>query len=322
MRTENKVFYIDRPHEVSIKDIIKRCIYPLCNLFLKVVSLFFTDDKRETKYNISISSCFKNEGPFLKEFIEYHLFIGYDHFYLYNNNSTDNYQEVLRPYIERGVVTLIDLPVVPVQGPAYQHFNDHFRNETKWVTFIDLDEFVCPQKVDNVKDWIKRFSKYPLVCIYWKYFASSGLIEHDYNKLVIEQYSLATDKYINIGKCFYNTRYQIINLDKSAIHFPVVLWHGIKIPAVNEAKNFSMWQIQKIQKRQFTIQLNHYWSKAFNTYIEKYKKGSGASGNMWKKIWLFKETEHMCTVNDVVIQRYLTEVKLHMAGIDENKVLD
>lgn len=322
MRTENKVFYIDQPHKASIKDIIKWCLYPFYNLFLKFVSLFFKEDKRETKYNISISSCFKNEGPFLKEFIEYHLFIGFEHFYLYNNNSTDNYLEVLKPYIEKGIITLTDLEVVPVQVPSYKHFNEHFRNETKWVCFIDLDEFVCLKRYENISDWIKRFSKYPVVCIYWKYFGSSGLIDHDFSKTVLEQYTQATDKYINIGKCFYNTRYEIAHYDVSLIHFLEVKWHGLTIPAINEAKNFAVWRIQRIKNSHFTIQLNHYWSKAFNQYISKYKKGSGASGKMWKKIWLYKETEHLCKTTDTTILRFLTEIKLHMLGIDENHVLD
>jgi hypothetical protein len=322
MRTENKVFYIDQPHKVSIKDIIKWCLYPFYNLFLKFVSLFFKEDKRETKYNISISSCFKNEGPFLKEFIEYHLFIGFEHFYLYNNNSTDNYLEVLQPYIDKGIVTLTDLEVVPVQVPSYKHFNEHFRNETKWVCFLDLDEFVCLKKDENVANWLDTFSKYPVVCIYWKYFGSSGLIDHDFSKTVIEQYTQATDKYINIGKCFYNTRYEIARYDVSLIHFLEVKWHGITIPAINEAKNFAAWRIQRIKNKHFTVQLNHYWSKAFNQYISKYKKGSGASGKMWKKIWLYKETEHLCKTTDTTILRFLTEIKLHLMGVDENKVLD
>ena len=321
MKTENKTFYIDQPHELTSKEYVMRVLYPIKNLFLKMVSLFFKKDKRETKYTVSISSCFKNEAPFLKEFIEYHLFIGFDHFYLYNNNSTDDYLEVLQPYIDKGVVTLTDLTVVPVQGPSYAHFEEHFKDETKWVAFLDLDEFVCPQKVDNIKDWIKRFDKYPVVCIYWKFFGSSGLLDHDNNKTVIEQYTQASAKYINIGKCFLNTRYKIWRCDATAIHYLEVKWHGLRIPAINEGGNFTIWGIQKIRKERFTIQLNHYWSKAFNNYISKYNKGSGASGKDWKKIEVFKGIEHLCNSTDVTILRFLTELKLRMKGIDEKTIL-
>lgn len=322
MRTENEVFYIDRPHRLSLKDVVKYCIYPFYNVFLKFMSLLFTKDRRATKYKVSVCTCFKNEAPFIKEWIEYHLFIGVEHFYLYNNNSTDHYQDILDPYVQSGVVTILDFPVVPVQVAAYKHFYDNFRNETQWVAFIDIDEFICLKKDESIISWLSKFSKYPLVYMYWKYFGSNGLLEHDESRTVMEQYTCATDKYINIGKVFYNTRYDIAKFDKSMVHFMLVNWHGILIPAVNEAMNFSIWGIQKIKNKQFTLQLNHYWSKAFNQYIRKYKNGSAAFGDNWKKIWVYKETEHLCKSPDYTIFRFLTEVKLHIKGIDENTILD
>ena len=61
-------------------------------------------------YYLSIATIFRNEAPYLKEWIEYHLMMGVDHFYLYNNMSEDNYLEVLNPYIEHDIVTLVDWP--------------------------------------------------------------------------------------------------------------------------------------------------------------------------------------------------------------------
>mgnify|MGYP002522247983 CR=1 FL=1 len=43
------------------------------------------------KYRISICGIFKNESRFLKEWMEYYVMIGVDHFYMYNNNSEDDY---------------------------------------------------------------------------------------------------------------------------------------------------------------------------------------------------------------------------------------
>ena len=61
--------------------------------------------------------------------------IGIEHFYLYNNNSEDDYRTVLNPYIERGLVTLIEWPYNQGQIKAYKHFYDSFRQETQWVSF-------------------------------------------------------------------------------------------------------------------------------------------------------------------------------------------
>ena len=44
---------------------------------------------------------FKNEAPYLREWIEFNHIVGVDHFFLYNNNSEDNYEEIIEPYVKK-----------------------------------------------------------------------------------------------------------------------------------------------------------------------------------------------------------------------------
>lgn len=99
---ENRVFKFDKPKEINLKQVIKLFLYPFLSLFYKLLFVFQTRDKRRCAYSLSVCSIFKNEAPYLREWIEYHLIVGIEHFYLYNNNSEDNFEEVLRPYIEKG----------------------------------------------------------------------------------------------------------------------------------------------------------------------------------------------------------------------------
>ena len=129
----------------KVGNLWKNRLRPLLqNLFFNTVGqlsvrLFGTADKRELKYEISLCLIFKDEGRFLKEWLDYHLTVGVDHFYLYDNNSTDNYREVVRPYIDNGVVTLIDWPYPQAQVKCYQHCLETFCNETNWIVYIDAD---------------------------------------------------------------------------------------------------------------------------------------------------------------------------------------
>lgn len=61
-------------------------------------------------YNLVICAIFKNEARYLKEWVEYHRMVGVEHFYLYNNDSTDNYKEELKYYLDNNIVTLTDVP--------------------------------------------------------------------------------------------------------------------------------------------------------------------------------------------------------------------
>ena len=85
------------------------------------VRLFGSVDRRKLKYEVSLCLIFKDEGRFLKEWLDYHLTIGIDHFYLYDNNSTDDYKPVVQPYIDRGVVTMTDWPYQQAQVKCYKH---------------------------------------------------------------------------------------------------------------------------------------------------------------------------------------------------------
>ena len=96
------------------------------------------------KYKLAVTAIIKNESRYLSEWIDYHLLVGIEHFYLYNNGSTDSTAEVLKPYIESGTVSLIDFPGQVKQLPAYHDALHRYMNECKYMAFIDADEFLRP----------------------------------------------------------------------------------------------------------------------------------------------------------------------------------
>ena len=68
--------------------------------------------------SLYVCAIFKNETPYLKEWIEFHRIVGVEKFILYQNNSVDDYRYVLDPYVAEGIVELIDWNIpVPSQSP-------------------------------------------------------------------------------------------------------------------------------------------------------------------------------------------------------------
>ena len=315
--TENKYLIYDRPVVKNVKYFVYYFIGICFDLFYKL--LFFRKKRFAPKnYHISICGCFKNEARFFKEWIEYHLMMGVDHFYLYNNNSDDNYQEVLQEYIDKGIVTLEQYPGVPVQPGAYQHWYKTYRHETDWVSFLDIDEFFVPLKHDNLKDWLKEHEKYPVLMVYWKMFGTSGLMKHDDNRLCTEQYTVSWPKLDAIGKLFYNTNYDLYTLERGSMHYLCVWYRGVRIPPINMYGHFVKTGIHRANSKYPDIQLNHYWSKAFDIYELKHKRGSGAFGKSWKTFDKFCWHENHNTSSDFAIFRFLIQLKLRMSG-DERR---
>ena len=79
--------------------------------------------------------------------------------------------------------------------------------------FIDIDEFIVPIDYDNLYDFLKKFEKNRgSVIIYWKFFGSAGKWERDITGLVTEDFLVSWRKHSNIGKCFYNTAYDLFRI--------------------------------------------------------------------------------------------------------------
>ena len=105
-------------------------------------------DKNLFLHDLSVVAILKNESLYLKEWLDYHLAAGVEHFYLYDNDSTDNQAEVVKPYIAAGLVDYFPLPGKAMQYVAYNDAVKRFKFHCRYMTFIDGDEFVYP-KVDG-----------------------------------------------------------------------------------------------------------------------------------------------------------------------------
>lgn len=162
----------------------------LWNMFIRLHSY---------EHAIAICSVFKNEAPWLKEWIEYHKLLGVSHFRLYNNESTDRYLEVLTPYIKSGEVTLLDWPnqegdfvnwATLRQWPACIDGLIQLKNKAKWVALIDIDEFILPLEDLNLIVFLEKYEAYPAIVLNWQCFGTSFIRKIPKEKLMIETLTL------------------------------------------------------------------------------------------------------------------------------------
>ncbi|HKO77024.1 MAG TPA: glycosyltransferase family 92 protein [Flavobacterium sp.] len=312
--------FIKRGHSKQTllkNDIINHIFYFFISLFIPLLifgNRLFNRNTKSYKHKVCLCGIFKNEAKFLDEWIQFHLVIGIDHFYLYNNNSDDNYAEILKPYIEKGIVDLIDWPFSHSQMDAYKDCYDKHRNDTNWLTFIDVDEFICPISTNNLKSWLESYKNYPGVAVYWKQFGSNGKLIHDNNKLVIQQYTQCWPKPSTYTKMFCNMDFPIVKFKNMHILKSKIC--GIKIPPINQFKKIIALGIHRSSRfRSSSIQINHYWGKAHDTFVENkinrtdaYYENSIEMGQLRKS--LLKSHEAMCTDRDYTIQRFLLFTKL------------
>ncbi len=121
---------------------------------------------------LAFATNFKNETPYLCEWLEFHRLVGVDHFYLYDQDCTPETSALLLPYERSGVVTRhpwTQLNGSRYDGPTrfYQRNKNHlafahcaatYRNQVTWLMKIDVDEFLVPPDGWTLPEWLSGYA--------------------------------------------------------------------------------------------------------------------------------------------------------------------
>lgn len=318
VRTENKYFIFDLPIKMGIKYRIKKMILLLKRFWYAMLfQAIRVKPASDTKYDVSICAIFKDEADYLREWIELHKIVGVEHFYLYNNGSSDHYQEVLKPYILSGEVTLTDWNDAPGQMSSYSDCVRKYGKETKWIAFIDLDEFIVPNTYDRIYDFLKQYDRrYPIVIAYWRSFGTSGRIERNVDGLVTEDFVVSWEKYTNIGKCFYNTGFSFADEEKvnrNNVHKRWGKYKNILLPPVNCYGKICLANENPVGRMPMPIQINHYLLKSYGEYTRKKSKRGDAifTVDMHNMDYFYLHEKKAVGV-DYHIYKYMIQLKLKL----------
>lgn len=141
---------------------------------------------------LSVGALFKNEGLILKEWIEHHLFHSIEHFYLINDQSTDNSVQVLQEYIDKGIVTLYNSSREYYLGRQRDMYNEFIlpnltKKLTKWLLIIDLDEFMWSPIHIKLATLLKTCEHFGQIQVNHTLFGSNGYIEQP--KTVVQSFT-------------------------------------------------------------------------------------------------------------------------------------
>ncbi len=260
---------------------------------------------------IGVCAIFKDEAPFLVEWIAFHNMIGVDHFVLYDNGSTDHGPDQILDSPFRDLVTLIDWPHRPGQTAAYQHCIENYLGRFDWMAFIDVDEFIHPLRDDNLPDLLARAGGHPAMLIQWMNFGPSGHVAAP-DGLVLETYT-----------CRLPVEHPINRHVKSIVRASGIIRAGgchiaqLKGDPCNaDGATIQNVAIQPIASSETAV-LNHYYTKSRADWGRKVNRGRATVAdepeNQRKLAW-FEEYEQNATVGDHRIGRFLPDLRRAIAG--------
>jgi hypothetical protein len=252
---------------------------------------------------LSVCSIYRDDADYLAEWVEFHRLVGVERFFLYNNFSTDDHLEVLAPYIEEGLVVVDDWPVNFPEAltTAFNDCLSRHREASRWIAFIDVDEFLFSPTGRPVSEVLKEYEEWPAVVANWAMYGTSGHIEKPPG-LQIENFLRRSDQPIRNThikcivdpsrtlRCMHPHHFEYdagVAVDEN--HTPLDGW-------VTDSVSFSK------------LRINHYWSRSESECRKKF--------DLWNttdtpREWIFFERrrESLDEVYDDTITRYLPDLR-------------
>ncbi|WP_419023374.1 glycosyltransferase family 92 protein [Holdemanella sp.] len=230
-------------------------------------------DKLKTfPHELALVAIAKNEGMYLKEWIDYYLLMGVTKIYLYDNESSDCTANVVKPYVENGTLDYILWPGEKMQIPCYNDAIKRFKDTARYFIVVDCDEFIQPiiskGILEIVNDCISQDCNAVGLAVNWMMFGSSGK-EKAEKGLVIERFlrRAESQEWPNRHiKTICNPRFV---LNYISPHYPIyrmgcysVSSKGLKVP---------LWFIRPVEDQ--LIRCNHYFCKSKEEFIKKRNRG-------------------------------------------------
>jgi hypothetical protein len=253
---------------------------------------------------LAVALIIKNEAEYVAEWIEYHLLVGVTKFYIYDNESTDNLKDILKPYTNAGLVEYINFPGKHRQIYMCNDAVSRSANEAFWLAIIDTDEFIVPLSTNTLPEFLKDFEDVPGVEINWLLYGSNGRKEKT-EGLVMERFKThALPEYaVNRNvKSIHNPRAVLYVNAHNAVYFD-------NKKSVNTDKTSNMIPFLDRKPILDKLIVNHYFCRSLEEYLYKKNQGNVTYGDEnYRNVGVF----HKQDKNDILsttMDKYTSIIK-------------
>jgi hypothetical protein len=203
----------------------------------------------------------KNEDNYIKEWCDYHLKLGFDDIFIYQNNwRTSIFSDKIHNFEIDGVSKQIE---------SYNSFINNFHSKYDWAAFFDVDEFLVLKKHNNVKDFISEYSNYNSIGVNWVLFGDNGLNDCDNgNYEVIKRFTKRQSKINPHIKSIVKLNPNV----RMSVHNPNCTWV--------DTNNIEHTGPFNYQGNDDVAIINHYFCKTKKEFITKVMRGRADTGQI------------------------------------------
>lgn len=294
---------------------------------LKMIVPAFRASVEVNENVLAITAIVKNEADYIIEWLEYHRMVGVTHFYIYDNDSTDHLCEKLKGYIDKKIVTYIKWTGEAQQLPAYNDALNNYKYETRYMAFIDADEFIVPvldKSLPELLDEIFNENRYAGgIGVNWRVYGSS-FRDTKMPGMVIENYKYRSDDLRREGANFHiKTICDPRRISRMVNpHYGNYL-EGFYCISENGSIIFGPFFYDGICRK---LRINHYAIKSKEEYVKRQLKGKADHVRVLTKEEIERhydsELEILNRVYDPIMDRYVQELGKRIKSVNEGVVPD
>lgn len=226
------------------------------------------------RYYCSICLIIRDENEYLREWLDWHIGMGVEHFYIYDHASKQSVREFVQAmgaeYVERITLTEWGGRHENAQVEAYNDCLARFRGESRWIGFIDTDEQVRLRTGQSLPQFLKGYESYAGVYMIWLTYGANGQVKKGKGTLRERFTRLTTQKSLGagMGKIFLQPilmKYMHIHNGYPQDGFFVVGEHRDRMEENGLWKDHATTDL---------VCLDHYYTKSYEEWLKKLRRGS------------------------------------------------
>ena len=143
------------------------------------------------KYRLAVQAIARAEERYLKEWITYHLRLGVERIFLYDNNDKDGVDAFLKGVLSKADYDRVEVipwhePMDFQQREALRDCVEKHKHDVEWLLSIDVDEFLVIEK--RADKFLDDFSDASEIVLSWESFNASGQLKYE-DRPVMERFT-------------------------------------------------------------------------------------------------------------------------------------
>jgi len=242
---------------------------------------YYNFKKINNKTKVCLCAIGKKENLYIKEFVTHYEKLGFEYFFLYDNNdeNDERFEDIIQDEINKGFVSIINYRSYRGinNNPQLTWYYDCYEKNNKaynWIAFFDIDEYleIKPNNI-TIQDFLdnERYNKCQHIKINWIVYSDNDLLHYE-NKPLQERFTSKSDFYLENRHIKSIVRGNLtVNYWKVAetVHSTTLYF-----PACTSSGKLTISRSFKTTPDYGNAFLKHYLTKTIEEFIEKIKKGS------------------------------------------------